>query len=47
MQVLADLSGKVVVDVGVPGTVDVLPEGLTKIEWLPPSRSSRQPFCSK
>jgi hypothetical protein len=29
------------------GTVDVLPDGLTKIEWLPPSRSSRQPFCSR
>ena len=29
------------------GTVDVLPEGPTKIEWLPPSRSRRQPFCSR
>ena len=29
------------------GTVDVLLVELTKIEWLAPSRSNRQPFCSR
>ncbi len=43
-EVFADLPGEIVVDFSVARNCRVRPLGPTKIEWLPPSRSKRQPW---